>query len=66
MTCGSWNASTERTCTVRTRLSAYMSMLTGRVDDAFCIGHEGGVATINGLRLGRLPDVPASARVSLR
>ncbi|KAG0144558.1 hypothetical protein CROQUDRAFT_47205 [Cronartium quercuum f. sp. fusiforme G11] len=26
--------------------------------DAFCIGCEGGVATINGLRLGRLPEVP--------
>lgn len=23
--------------------------------DAFCIGHSGGIATINGLRLGRLP-----------
>jgi len=28
------------------------------IDDAFCIGHEGGLATINGLRLGRLPNVP--------
>ncbi|PLW09748.1 hypothetical protein PCASD_22589 [Puccinia coronata f. sp. avenae] len=26
--------------------------------DAFCIGCETGVGTINGLRLGRLPDVP--------
>ncbi|SPO27833.1 related to Beclin 1 [Ustilago trichophora] len=26
--------------------------------DAFCIGHLGGIATINGLRLGRLPGQP--------
>ena len=26
--------------------------------DAFCIGHSGGIATINGLRLGRLPGQP--------
>ena len=26
--------------------------------DAFCIGHSGGIATINGLRLGRLPSQP--------
>lgn len=26
--------------------------------DAFCIGHSGGIATINGLRLGRLPGRP--------
>merc|ERR1712093_25249 len=25
--------------------------------DTFCIGHDGGLATINGLRLGRLPNV---------
>ena len=25
--------------------------------DTFCIGHDGGLATINGLRLGRLPAV---------
>lgn len=32
------------------------------VEDAFCIGCEGGVATINGLRLGRLPEVQVSER----
>ncbi|SNX86168.1 related to Beclin 1 [Melanopsichium pennsylvanicum] len=26
--------------------------------DAFCIGHSGGIATINGLKLGRLPGQP--------
>ena len=26
--------------------------------DAFCIGQDGGVPTINGLRFGRLPSVP--------
>jgi hypothetical protein len=31
------------------------------LEDAFCIGCETGVGTINGLRLGRLPDVPVSA-----
>ena len=30
------------------------------VDDAFCIGQEAGFGTINGLRLGRLPNVPVS------
>lgn len=28
---------------------------TNVYNDAFCIGHDGGFATINGLRLGRLP-----------
>lgn len=27
-------------------------------DDAFCIGQEDGFGTINGLRLGRLPNSP--------
>jgi len=27
-------------------------------DDAFCIGQEDGFGTINGLRLGRLPNTP--------
>ncbi|KAH8925022.1 autophagy protein 6, partial [Atractiella rhizophila] len=31
---------------------------TNVYNDAFCIGHEGGLATINGLRLGRLPNLP--------
>lgn len=29
-------------------------------NDAFCIGHDGGIATINGLRLGRLPSIGAN------
>ncbi|GAA97097.1 uncharacterized protein L969DRAFT_239199 [Mixia osmundae IAM 14324] len=31
---------------------------TNVYNDAFCIGHDSGIATINGLRLGRLPNVP--------
>jgi beclin len=27
-------------------------------NDAFCIGHDGVFGTINGLRLGRIPNVP--------
>ena len=34
------------------------SMVADCSADAFCIGHDGGLATINGLRLGRLPNVP--------
>lgn len=48
----------------RLRKTDVYSALTARwlpltsVADAFCIGHDGGLATINGLRLGRLPNVP--------
>ena len=33
---------------------------TNVYNDAFCIGHDGVFGTINGLRLGRVPGVPAS------
>ncbi|EPQ29019.1 uncharacterized protein PFL1_03309 [Pseudozyma flocculosa PF-1] len=38
-----------------TRASLARLTLTNVYNDAFCIGHDGGFATINGLRLGRLP-----------
>lgn len=31
---------------------------TNVYNDAFCIGHDGVFGTINGLRLGRVPNVP--------
>ena len=36
---------------------------TNVYNDAFCIGHDGVFGTINGLRLGRVPGVPVSAKV---
>ncbi|KAN0060501.1 Vacuolar protein sorting-associated protein atg6 [Thecaphora frezii] len=38
-----------------TRAALARLTLTNVYNDAFCIGHDGGFATINGLRLGRLP-----------
>ncbi|KAE8216780.1 hypothetical protein CF327_g80 [Tilletia walkeri] len=37
------------------KLTLARLQLTNVYNDAFCIGHDGGFATINGLRLGRLP-----------
>jgi len=59
---------TEQTASLeasRSLLSSYTSTLshleklqrTNVYADTFCIGHDGGLATINGLRLGRLPTV---------
>lgn len=41
----------------RDTLTVKFSLLA---DDAFCIGQEAGFGTINGLRLGRLPNNPVS------
>lgn len=54
----------KRTSTVSPLLSPCLSEHSpgtrrpALTDDAFCIGQDGGLATINGLRLGRLPNVP--------
>ncbi|KAK0541197.1 Vacuolar protein sorting-associated protein atg6 [Tilletia horrida] len=37
------------------KLTLARLQLTNVYNDAFCVGHDGGFATINGLRLGRLP-----------
>ncbi|KAL9938680.1 hypothetical protein V8E36_002399 [Tilletia maclaganii] len=37
------------------KLTLARLQLTNVYNDSFCIGHDGGFATINGLRLGRLP-----------
>ncbi|KAK4054164.1 Vacuolar protein sorting-associated protein atg6 [Microbotryomycetes sp. JL201] len=53
----------ERTNALQTRYAHDLKELeklqrTNVYNDAFCIGQENGIGTINGLRLGRLPNVP--------
>ncbi|KAM0789553.1 hypothetical protein ACM66B_000364 [Microbotryomycetes sp. NB124-2] len=53
----------DRTNALQTRYAHDLKELeklqrTNVYNDAFCIGQENGIGTINGLRLGRLPNVP--------
>ena len=57
----------EQLATLRAAYAADSATLeklerTNVYNDAFCIGHDGAFGTINGLRLGRMPGIPVSAR----